>query len=349
MLQLEISLADLCIANYEREFNLSSRIRKRMNVLFLKAENYPHKMISEITGLSLNGITDVLKRYRSNGIERLYNEPKKSTPSEWLDFIVLIRKSFTDEPPHSVAEAQDRIYKLTGIQRAPTQTRTLMKQIGLRYRKTGHIPAKCNPEVQQEFLENTLEPLVKKANKGKCHLFFVDGAHFTWGVFLCCLWSFVRVFIPSPAGRLRYNVLGALHGVTHQMEVITNTTTVNAQTVIALMKKVARKFKDQPIYMVFDNAPYMHNKIVKEAATQLGIHLVYLPPYSPNLNLIERVWKYIKKKSLYGKYYDTFEKFRTAIGECITSMNRNKTAKAELKTLLSMKFQTFKNSQNQAA
>jgi transposase len=349
MLQVEISTADLCVANYEREFNLSSRIRKRMNVLYLKGMNYAHKEIAKISGFSLNSVTNVLKRYNTGGLECLFYEPKNSTPSELKGYIVQIRQSFTDQPPHSVAEAQERIRKLTGIERAPTQTRIFMKQLGMRFRKTGHVPAKCNPDVQQEFLEKTLEPIIKKAEKGKCHLFFVDSAHFTWGVFLCCLWSFVRIFIKAPAGRFRYNVLGALHGVTHQVEMITNTTTVNAQTVIALMKKVARKFKDQPVYMVFDNARYMHNKMVKQAAASLGIQIIYLPSYSPNLNLIERLWKYIKKKALYGKYYDTFEKFRSAIDQCLYSINHRKSSKKELKTFLSLKFQTFRNSQNQAA
>ena len=78
-------------------------------------------------------------------------------------------------------------------------------------------------------------------------------------------------------------------------------------------------------------------------AAQLGIELLFLPPYSPNLNLIERLWKFVKKKCLYSKYYDNFEKFQKAISECLE--NASTQHKKELESLLTLKFQTFEKSQ----
>jgi len=87
-----------------------------------------------------------------------------------------------------------------------------------------------------------------------------------------------------------------------------------------------------------------HAKVVKELAESLGIELLYLPAYSPNLNLIERLWKFVKKKCLYSRYYENFDLFCEAIQGCLSKVE-TKEYKAELQTLLSLKFQTFKDVQ----
>ena len=95
-----------------------------------------------------------------------------------------------------------------------------------------------------------------------------------------------------------------------------------------------------PITLVLDNARYQKCRIVTALALELNIELLYLPAYSPNLNLIERLWKFVKKKVLYSKYYATFADFRNAITDCL---NQTHTAhKKELNSLLALNFQTFK-------
>lgn len=80
---------------------------------------------------------------------------------------------------------------------------------------------------------------------------------------------------------------------------------------------------------------------MQQYAEILGIELLYLPSYSPNLNLIERLWKYVKKECLYSKYYDTFDKFKNAIELCIYSANNDINEKNKLKSLMTWKFQSF--------
>lgn len=100
-----------------------------------------------------------------------------------------------------------------------------------------------------------------------------------------------------------------------------------------------------PITLVLDNARYQKCRIVFELAERLQIELLYLPPYSPNLNLIERLWKFVKKKCLWSKYYAGFEEFKTAISECLNQTHT--TYRDELLTLLTLKFQTFKKAQEE--
>lgn len=164
------------------------------------------------------------------------------------------------------------------------------------------------------------------------------------GHFLTVLWCFTRLFIPSSSGRKRFNVLGALHATTQQLITITNTTTINAQSVCALLDKLRAAHQDTlSITLVLDNARYQRAHIVQDYAKALGIKLLFLPSYSPNLNLIERLWKLTKRDCLYGKYYDTFEKFKEAILHSLEQPSYELMVKR--KSLLSLKLQLFKNVQ----
>ena len=173
--------------------------------------------------------------------------------------------------------------------------------------------------------------------------FFVDAAHFVLAPFLGMLWSFTRLFIPSPAGRKRFNVLGAIDGITHELITITNDSYINSESVCELLKKIYDLNLKVPVTLVLDNERYQKCKIVTGLADSLNIEMLYIPPYSPNLNFIERLWKFVKKKCLYSRYYDDFKKFKSAIWDCIS--NTHNRYKEELDTLLVPKFQTFQKVQ----
>jgi transposase len=159
------------------------------------------------------------------------------------------------------------------------------------------------------------------------------------GPFLGYLWCFARVFIPAPAGRQRFNVLGALDAITHELITITNDSYINAGSVCALLRKLAESALAHPITLVLDNARYQRCAVVQALAEELGIELLFLPPYSPNLNLIERLWKFVKKECLYSKYYAGFPEFKQAIEACLGSLSTDH--RSELNSLLTLNFQSF--------
>jgi transposase len=194
---------------------------------------------------------------------------------------------------------------------------------------------------QQEFLKTELQPALDAAQAGTGHVFFVDAAHFVFGTFLCCLWSITRLFVRAASGRQRFNVLGAWNAITRQLIAVTNTTVVNTETMCDLLRKIAAEKLTGPITVVLDNARYQRNKVVQSLAAELGIRLLYLPPYSPNLNLIERLWGFAKRQSVYGKYHPTFASFRAAIEATFASLSASHAAK--LKTLMTLTFQEFDN------
>jgi transposase len=252
-----------------------------------------------------------------------------------------LEAEFTANPSQTIDEAVERIEQLTGIRRSPTQVRQYLKALGMQRLKVGQIPAKADPHQQRVFLEEELQPRLEEARRGERHVFFVDAAHFVLQPFLGFLWCFTRVFIQAPSGRQRFNVLAALHATSQQLITITNDSYINAESVVALLRKLATMFSDLPITLVLDNARYQHCRLIIELAAELGIELLFLPPYSPNSNLIERLWKFIEKECLYSKYYETFADFKQAIVDCLADTQTKH--KQTLTSLLTLEFQTFEN------
>jgi len=192
---------------------------------------------------------------------------------------------------------------------------------------------------QAEFHDTQLKPRLDAAAVGQGHVFFVDAAHFVFGTFLGCLWSFTRIFVRAASGRQRFNVLGAWNAITRELIAVTNTTVVNSETMSQLLHKIATVGLSGPITLVLDNARYQRNATVQALAAQLGIRLLFLPSYSPNLNLIERLWRFLKRHSIYGRYHPTFSDFKAAIEETIDGLST--THADQLATLMTLQFQQF--------
>jgi len=180
---------------------------------------------------------------------------------------------------------------------------------------------------------------LEQAQAGERAVFFIDAAHFVLTAFLGFVWSTVRLFIKAPSGRQRFNVLGALNAITHELITVTNETYINSQSVCDLLWKIAQLKLSVPITVVLDHARYQRCRLVQEFAQSLKIELLYLPAYSPQFNLIERIWKFVKQKCLYCQYYSAFSAFTQAITHCLSQTTT--TYKQELDSLLTLRFQTF--------
>lgn len=157
--------------------------------------------------------------------------------------------------------------------------------------------------------------------------------------FLGVLWCLQRLFVKAPSGRQRFNVLAALHATSPELLPVTNLTSITATTVCELLHLLAGAYPGLPITLVLDNARYQRCRLVQTLAGTWGIELLYLPPYSPNLNLIERLWKFVKKQCLYSQYSPDSAAFQSAIQDCLAKVPTH--YQAELATLLTLRFQTF--------
>ena len=201
------------------------------------------------------------------------------------------------------------------------------------------MPAKADVKAQRAFYEETLLPLMEKAKKGLVTLQFLDASHFVMGCdYLGYIYCMVRRWITTFSGRKRYNVLGSLDFVTKRVLTVTNDTYITSAQVCEILEKIAFEYAGQVIYVILDNARYQKCAVVTERAQELNIHLVYIPPYSPNLNLIERLWKFVKNK-LRIQFWDNFSLFSSRIDAIVASTTGEN--KEKIDSLIREKVQLF--------
>jgi transposase len=347
MIHIDFTPEQINALHYERFHHPHPRVQLKMEAVYLKSQNLPHQEICRLTRISENTLRSYLRQFQEGGIERLKRTDWAGTDSELDEHRETLEDYFRNHPPRSTAEAAAEIERMTGVRRGLTQVRTFLKDLGLSYRKVGMIPAKADADEQAQFLDEKWWPRLQQAQKLRRVVCFVDAAHFVHGAFLGYVWCLVRLLVRGPSGRKRFNVLGALDAVTHELTTVVNDTVIDAMAVCELLRKLSARYAGLPVTLVLDNARYQKCEVVRTLAEQLKIELLYLPSYSPNLNLIERLWKFVKKEVLTCRYYEDFTGFKAAIMECLDGIEGKH--KATIASLLTLNFQTFKDPQILAA
>lgn len=172
-------------------------------------------------------------------------------------------------------------------------------------------------------------------------MLFVDAAHSVSGTYLCRLWSILQVFVRAAPGPQRFNVPGAWDAVARTLVTVTNTTVVNTGTMGELLRAVAARGPSGPVTLALDNARYQRNATVMASAEALGVELLFLPSYSPNLDRSERLWRFAKREAIYGKYHPTFADFRAAVESVMEGVPT--THADALASLMTLNFQEFED------
>ena len=196
-------------------------------------------------------------------------------------------------------------------------------------------------EARRQSLGTELQPALDAAVAGTGHVFFADAAHFVSGTYLCCLWSILRVRVRAASGRQRLDVLGAWNAITRRLLAVTNATVVNTDTMCESPRAIAARRLAGPVTVALDNARYRRNKAAQALAAGLGVRLLFLPSYSPNLNVIERLWGFAKRAAVSGKYHASFAPFRSAIEATLAGIPA--THANALESLMTLKSQTFED------
>ena len=182
---------------------------------------------------------------------------------------------------------------------------------------------------------------MKAAKIGLIKVFFADGVHLTYGYQGGYSWSKKRQTVPSAYGRKRANLLGFMDSVTYETikEMDIDKKYLNADSVCNGLKKLREKFPEEVLYVIMDNAAYQRCKKVAQAAEELKINLVFLPPYSPNLNLIERLWKFLRKHILANQFYHSFKEFFDAIAHFVDTLHTSHSK--QLSSLMTFHFEVL--------
>ena len=184
--------------------------------------------------------------------------------------------------------------------------RSWLQRHGFSYKKPAVVPGKANKEQQQEWVAGY--ETLRQGLASDETICFIDGVHPTHNVQPAYGWikKGARKEIPAHTGRLRLNLSGVVDVVTHNI-LIQEDQTLNAESTIRFFQKIEGAYPEKSKVHVFcDNAPYYRNKEVKQYLETSKISLHFLPPYSPNLNPIERLWKWMKERVIYNTYLRTF-------------------------------------------
>ena len=298
-------------------------LAKRIVSLVLIAVGIPNARITDLTGMSDRCIWSLKKALRSGKTENLFVlERRSGRPGKAKDIESAIAEEIEKNNYHTRQQVADMILDKFGISMSVSAVGKLLKKNGIRRLKSGSIPAKADTSAQRICYDTILLPLISKAKEQKLVLLFLDASHFVMGCdFLGCIYGKTRRFIKTFSGRKRYNVLGALNFATKKVTTVTNDTYITAVEVCEMLRKVSMEYAGKLIHIVLDNARYQKCEIVTSLAQQLGIQLHYIPPYSPNLNLIERLWKHVKGK-LRSKYYDKFDEFKERIDSIVDETDK---------------------------
>jgi transposase len=348
MREITFSQADVQAVAHERYHHPDPRVQRHMEILWLKYHGFSHERLATLAGGSRSTVQRTLSEYLEGGLEAMRRSTAQESRGQLDEHRLCLEEVFDQHPPRCVKEAQRHIEQHTGVRRGLTQVRLFLHRLGLKPRKAAAIPVppkstlSDHVKAQADFLGDRLEPRLEEARQGRRQVYFVDASHFVFATFVGLVWCWTRRCLRAASGRKRYNVLAALNAVSHTLIQVSNHSYINAPSVCDLLHAVAlAAVPGVAITLVLDNARYQKCALVQTLAVQLGIELLYLPPYSPNLNLIERVWKFVKAECLRSSYYESYEEFNAAIQQCLDDLPTKH--KAAIDSLLTHKFQTFEN------
>jgi transposase len=280
MRHLTFAAADLRAIARERYHHPDPRVQRKMTVLWLKHQGLPHDDIARLAGVSRRSVQRYLAEFLRGGLPRIRQANWVSPQSALDQHRRSLEGHFRQHPPHSVKQARRVIEQQTGVRRGLTQVRRFLHRLGLSTREVAAVPLpptstpQEHAREQRRFLDDELEPLLAEARAGRREVYFVDGAHFLYATVLGWVWCWVRWCVRAAAGRQRYNVLGAVHAVSHRLIRVANHTYLNATSVCDLLRQVAKAHVRRPVTLVLDNARYQKCALVQDLARSLGIQLL---------------------------------------------------------------------------
>jgi transposase len=289
------------------------RTADRIKAILLVDKGYTYQQIEEILLIDERTLGRYKKIYQDKGAVGLVSDNYSGGSYKLSEEQ---RRLLTDElnsKPYSTAADicayVQRAFNIKYSKQGMVQT---LHRLGFSYKKTCPVPGKADIDKQKEFIK-TYESKYKSLPDNE-KVYFLDGCHPTFNNHFGYAWikKGTDFRIKTQDGRKHLNLMGAYDPKNHET-VIKNYDTLNRESVIDFLRLLRKKNGVNRIHIIWDNVPYQHAKEVTRLAEEINIEVVYLPPYSPNLNLIERYWGFLRKKVLRNQFFESFEDFKDTI------------------------------------
>lgn len=251
-----------------------------------------------------------------------------------------IKKYLREHTPQTAKEAVSYIQKMYGVSYSVVGITKLLHRLGFVYKKPKVIPGRMNLDQQEAFLE--LYKTTKAGLGEKDRIYFVDATHPQHNTRPFYGWILRGKqhdkYMQTNSGRDRLNLNGAIN-YQEKTAIILEEKTINQEATLRLLEAIKKKQKSGKVYLILDNAKYHHARIVRNwILNHPRFKLLYLPAYSPNLNLIERLWRFFHQKVTNNRYFENFKEFKR---ETLRFFEHLKDYEKELTTLLIDNFQTL--------
>jgi len=327
MSQLQLTKEEIEQLKTIHKYTYNNSMREnRIRVVLLYNNGSTKKEIKETFLLDLKTIRRYINDFRLHRMDSIDFEDKRKNHSGNKKVITKeqeeqVKQFVKDNLITDSKEVQKQIKDKFNIEYKEATVLKLLHDLGFSYKKITTIPQKANTidsaEKQLEF-EDKYENL-KKNIKDEDNILFLDGVHPTHNTKSGFAWikKGEEKIIETNSGRDRVNLNGA-YNVESAEVIVTPSQTVNSDSTLELFDAILEKYDDTDgnLYLFSDNARYYKSYIIQDALKTekyKRIKMIFLPPYSPNLNPIERVWKFFKKEVLENKFYKKFDEFKDAI------------------------------------
>lgn len=324
------------LLKYHKKEN-NRKIADRIKTILLLDEGYSYFLISKVLFLDDQTIKNHEQIYCRSGLNELLSFRYKGSSSKLSSSAEFeLKEHIASNHYHDSKALIEYVKGKYSIEYSRTGIIDLLHRLGFEYKKPKIIPGKANADEQIEYLETYLRPVLDAAGESS-PLYFADGVHPTHNVQPQYGWILkgLNKEIRTNSGRQRVNINGAL--CFHSLDIIyREDESINRDSTLNLLKQIRKAHEPSiPVKIVLDNAKYNRAQEVTVYAAENNIKLMHLPPYSPNLNLIERLWRFFKSK-VCTKYYEKFKFFKQAVFNFFDDVGKYKN---ELKTLITENFQ----------
>lgn len=318
----------------------SKRDAYRIHAICLLGNDWSYEEAANVLLLDKSTLQNYIKRYRTGGLDELLMDNYKGGGAAKLTQAQLLE--FSEHLDGIIYQRIDDIVayvkKQCHVEYTVSGMTDLLHRLNFVYKKPKAIPGKSDSIQQKDFIEKYKN---LKENKGENDpILFMDGTHPQHNTMTAYGWirSGVTKEIKTNSGRQRVNINGAID-IDSKRTVVDISGSVNAQSTIALFKRIEAIYPLAiVIHIICDNAKYYKSRLVQEYLIASRIQIIYLPPYSPNLNLIERLWKFYHKIILYNQYYETFDEFKEKTKKFFQYIRKYK---KNLDSLLTENFETI--------
>jgi len=319
----------------------NKRIADWIKAILMLDQGYSYEEIENVLLISEDTTRRAVNRFKKDGVNGLVTSRYQGGESFLSDKQEQDLKLFLSiNTQQTTVEIQEHIFDLYRVKYSTSGVTKLLHRLGFTYKKPKIIPGKVDLKKQDKFIKKYNR--VKKNLRKNDRIYFGDASHPTHNTKADYGWILKGKkndkYIKTNTGRKRLNLNGVIN-LEHHTAIVTHEETINADAVIRLLEGIKKKQPKGKAYLIWDNARYHHAIKVREwLSKNKRFKILFLPPYSPNLNIIERLWRFYHKKVTASQYFENFEEFKRKTLDFFKNLKKHK---KELSSLLTDNFQTF--------